>query len=75
VCPVRADYAIEQCLPREEVQEEAKVLYQEWKRIKDVTFQHQIAVSDTQKELNELLAEEGLAQFELQSAQITELQP
>jgi chromosome segregation ATPase len=59
---------------REELQEDAKVLYQEWKRLQDVTFQQQIAVSDAQKELDELLAEEGPAQFERQSAQITELQ-
>jgi chromosome segregation ATPase len=59
---------------REELQEEAKVLYQEWKRLQDVTFQQQIAISDAQKELDELLAEEGPAQFERQSAQIAELQ-
>jgi chromosome segregation ATPase len=59
---------------REELQEEAKVLYQEWKRLQDVTFQQQIAVSDAQKELDELLAEDGPAQFERQSNQITELQ-
>jgi chromosome segregation ATPase len=59
---------------REELQEEAKVLYQEWKRLQDVTFQQEIAVSDAKKELDELLAEEGPAQFEKQSAQITQLQ-
>jgi DNA repair exonuclease SbcCD ATPase subunit len=59
---------------REELQEESKVLYQEWKRLQDVTFQQQIAVSDAQKELDELLAEEGPALFERQSEQISALQ-
>jgi hypothetical protein len=57
-----------------ELQEEAKVLYQEWKRLQELTFRQQIAVNDAQKELNELLAEEGPAQFERQTTQISELQ-
>jgi chromosome segregation ATPase len=61
-------------LCRVELQEEAKVLYQEWKRLQELTFRQPIAVDDTQKELNELLAEECPAQFERQTTQIAELQ-
>jgi chromosome segregation ATPase len=58
----------------EELQEEAKVLYQEWKRLQDITFQKQIEVGNAQKELNALLAEEGTALFQRQSEQLSELQ-
>jgi predicted nuclease with TOPRIM domain len=59
---------------REELQEEAKVLYQEWKRLQDFNFQQRIAISNAQKELAELLRDEAVARFERQKGQISELQ-
>jgi hypothetical protein len=58
----------------EELQEEAKVFYQEWSRLQDVTMRQQITLSDAQKELDDLLAEDGPALFDKQAQQISKLQ-
>jgi aromatic ring-opening dioxygenase catalytic subunit (LigB family) len=60
-------------LHREELQEEAKVLYQEWRRLQDSAFEKQIAISDAKKELDDALDEEGAVMYDRQAKQIVEL--
>jgi chromosome segregation ATPase len=64
----------DEALRREELQEEAKVFYQEFSRLQDLTMQQQITLADAQKELDDLLAEDGPALFEKQTQHINRLQ-
>lgn len=59
---------------RQELQEEAKIIYQERVRLQDLQLQQQITLNEAKKELNELLASDGPAVFEKQAKKIESLE-
>jgi hypothetical protein len=66
---LRSDNALQ----RDELQEEAKVLYQEWCRLQDLTIEQQIALSDAKKERDDGTPEDAPATYDRQAKQIAEL--
>ena len=63
---LRSDNAAE----RQELQEEAKIIYQERLRLHDLQCQQQIELSEAKKELDELLSTNGPAVYEKQANKI-----
>ena len=59
---------------RQELQEEAKIIYQERVRLQDLQLQQQITLNEAKKELTELLASDGPAVFERQAKRIEALE-
>lgn len=59
---------------RQELQEEAKIIYLERIRLQDLQLQQQMALNDAKKELEELLASDGPAKFHAQAQKISELE-
>jgi len=59
---------------RQELQEEAKIIYQERARLQDLQLEQQIALNDAKRELAELLATDGPAVFERQQRRIESLE-
>lgn len=55
---------------RQELQEEAKIIYQERVRLQDLQLQQQITLNEAKKELNALLSSDGPAVFEKQAQKI-----
>lgn len=67
---LRSDNAAE----RQELQEEAKIIYQERLRLHDLQIQQQIDLNQAKKELDDLLSSDGPAVFEKQARKINELE-
>jgi chromosome segregation ATPase len=59
---------------RQELQEEAKIIYQERIRLQDLQVQQQIALTDAKRELAELLETDGPAVYERQARKIEALE-
>ena len=59
---------------RQELQEEAKIIYQERVRLQDLQLQQQITLNDAKRELTELLATDGPAVYERQQKRIEALE-
>lgn len=59
---------------RQELQEEAKIIYQERVRLQDLQLQQQLALNDARRELQELLESDGPAVFERQAHRIEQLE-
>jgi hypothetical protein len=59
---------------RQELQEEAKIIYQERIRLQDLQVQQQIALNDAKRELAELLETDGPAVYERQAHKIEALE-
>jgi hypothetical protein len=59
----------DKALHREELQEEAKVLYQEWLRLQDCALDQEVALNDAKKELDD----DTSATYDRQARQIAEL--
>jgi chromosome segregation ATPase len=59
---------------RQELQEEAKIIYQERMRLQELQVQQQIALNDAKRELAELMESDGPAVYERQAQRIEALE-
>ena len=59
---------------RQELQEEAKIIYMEKVRLQDLQMQQQISLNDSKRELNDLLETDGPAVLERQEKRIESLE-